>query len=94
MYHADTILEKLIESNARWIFCNGEEAIKCQSIADKANWKVEVVVCGPGVEGFTNFDEFYNDDGKSCPKYELTGDDLAWILPTSGTTGPSKGCSK
>lgn len=89
----ETILEKLIESECRWVFCDTENAVKFRDAGEKAPWPVTVVVCGPGLDGFENFSKFYEDDGTSCPKPDLSGDDISVILPTSGTTGSSKGAA-
>jgi acyl-coenzyme A synthetase/AMP-(fatty) acid ligase len=88
----ETILEKVKESNCKWIFCDEEKAESLLECVSKVAWPVEVIVCGPsGSKGFNNFNEFYKDDGEACPTFTLKGDDIACIFPTSGTTGSSKG---
>lgn len=91
--HSEVIAEKLKESEARWIFCDADAADNCKNIADSVSWPVEVIVCGPGKgkDGFKNFAELLLDDGSSCPELMVSEDDPALILPTSGTTGASKG---
>jgi len=63
------------------------------SVTSKVPWSVEIIICEKDtlVENCTSFEEFLNDDGSKLPQVEVSEDDTALILPTSGTTGSSKG---
>lgn len=75
------------------MICDPGAAQLCLSVADKCEWKTFVVVVGTTdvPPGCLSFEEYLNDDGSEIPAFELTEDDIAVILCTSGSTGPSKG---
>ncbi|CAG7785994.1 unnamed protein product [Allacma fusca] len=86
----ETLLSRLEESKAGWIYCEREAVDMCKDAASYVDWDVDVIVQGEEL-GCVSFTELLEDDGCECPESLTTMDDPALILCTSGTTGRSKG---
>jgi len=77
--------------------CDLNQAIEMQKHlidTQQSSLPLEVIVVDPEPQPdhhFLSFQDFLNDNGEECPELEINEDDVAFIIPTSGSTGPCKG---
>lgn len=93
----NVLIKRILESKATFIACDPQYASECLKAAKSiTDWQCQVIVFENEERNVIPQDclliqEFYEDDGLSLPESSLTLDDSCLILPTSGTTGDSKG---
>lgn len=61
--YVDTLLMRIRESNARWIFCDPPSVPQCKEALAQVDWPVEIFTFGRA-EGTTCVDELFENDGK------------------------------
>lgn len=91
-------MDRVKESKAEWILCDETEALECIEIIKTVPWKVCIIVFG-NVLGCTSAYDLLHAIGNNnevlqeelCENEDEEGERIALILPTSGTTGNSKG---
>ncbi|CAL8132968.1 unnamed protein product [Orchesella dallaii] len=91
----DVLVRRILESQALFLACDEHIAEEYINAVKSVPWNVTVIVFGnnvaPSPLGCLSIQEFYEDDGNDAPETNTTLEDIALILPTSGTTGDSKG---
>jgi hypothetical protein len=84
----ETILAAVEECRVGWIYCEPEQAPMCLSVASKIYWDVEVIITHGEVEGCTNVNHFFQDDGTGLINYTSLS-----ILTVKCTVYSSRECS-
>ncbi|XP_021946191.1 luciferin 4-monooxygenase isoform X2 [Folsomia candida] len=95
----DALLDRVIESKSKWIACDESILAEVLHAISKAPWsnEIKVIVLGDHDnkrerEGCYSLSSFLQESvGQDCPPLEIGPDSAALIVPTSGTTGLSKG---
>ena len=68
----DTLLSRIEEAKVKWILCDPKSVDSAKEAAAQAEWFVEIIVftkdedpllADADLEGCTNADEIFNDDG-------------------------------
>jgi crotonobetaine/carnitine-CoA ligase len=96
-YKGDILLHQLSDSQAKLLVASSEFLDRIRSIASALPRHAHLVYVGPppeqpiGAISHRPFSELMLDAGDFVPA-RVRPDDLALLLYTSGTTGPSKGC--
>lgn len=92
----DTLKGRILESRAKFFACDASFAEEANKVIRSIDgWKCNLIVFHDGLleerGNFLDFRDFYDDDGSLLPACTAKLDDVCLILPTSGTTGDSKG---
>jgi hypothetical protein len=62
VHNAETLLQRVEESRAGWIYCEPEMAEMCLNVANKIYWDVDIIVNGHQ-DGCLSIYDMMNDDG-------------------------------
>ncbi|CAL8093100.1 unnamed protein product [Orchesella dallaii] len=90
--NADTILHRMKEYGSKIMVCEEETVDLCKVVADKlASSNITILTVNRSNSTTYSLQLFLEeDDGSDCPEIEVTANDPALILCTSGTTGMPK----
>ena len=63
--YVETLVDRLKDYNAKWLFCDPSTVQQCQTAAQSVSWPVEIFVFGNDIAGCTSVDTIFKDDGTS-----------------------------